>query len=140
MGFLLLSFICFVIVTSETVNVTQKWVSTVEELLTKVSLGPLKQEITPAYLAQRTAESTLDEQSKAFRARVAYSFLSCRRNKATVCIDPSTTDDEAVQIVHDELIAHNFTLVWAKTYSLCRGAAALLIDLPEPTVKEKQEL
>lgn len=118
-------------------NATRKWMGLAEEILTMVSIGPLKDELTPAYLAQRSMESTLQTQAARFRSRVARSLIECVGTKATACIDPSMITDQAVQLVYAELIKHGFDVIWAKTSSLCptvgtEGAAALVVDVPPP--------
>lgn len=122
-------------------NLTQKWMVMIEEVLTMVTLGPLKDEITPAYLGRRTLSDVISVQAARFRSRVARSLIECSGNKATSCIDPSTTSDEAVQVVHDELQKHNFTVSWIKSSPLCPtygkiGGSALAIDLPFPKSEE----
>ncbi len=118
-------------------NATQRWISSVDEVLTMISIGPLKDELTPAYIGKRTAEAALSAQCARFRSRVARSLIETIGTKATSCIDPSMTSDDAVQVVHDELIKHEFTVAWVKSSPLCptvggRSASALVIDIPPP--------
>ncbi len=107
-----------------------------------VSIGPLKDELTPAYLAKRSMEASVQAQTARFRSRVARSLIESTGTKATACVDPATTSDDAVQIVHDELIKHEFTVSWVKSSPLCptvggRGASALVVDVPPPMAAEK---
>jgi len=125
-------------------NATQKWMTLVEEVLTMVSIGPLKEELTPTYLGKRTLEASIQAQTARFRSRVARSLIECTGTKATSCIDPSTTSDDAVQLVHDELVKHEFTVAWVKTSPLCptvngRGASALVVDVPPPAAAAAPE-
>jgi hypothetical protein len=120
-------------------NSTQKWMTLVEEILTIVSIGPLKDELTPSYLAKRSMEATIQAQTARFRSRVARSLIESIGTRATSCIDPSMTSDDAVQLVHDELVKHEFTVTWVKSSPLCpmvggRGASALIVEVPAPVV------
>ena len=103
-----------------------------------VSIGPLKDELTPAYLAKRSYDASVQAQSARFRSRVARALIESTGTKATACIDPSMTSDDAVQFVYDELVKHEFTVSWVKSNTLCpiigkHSASALVVDVPPPT-------
>lgn len=125
------------------VNATRKWMLAVEELLSAVSLGPLKKEFTPSYLGRRTHASVLATQTARFRARTARSLIEADGTRVIVCIDATTTTDAAVDVVLQELKEREFNAFVVKAHSSCpliggkKLQDALLIDdLPAPVAGE----
>lgn len=112
------------------VNTTRKWMLAVEELLTFTSIGQLKPEFTPTYLANRTDESVLQSQAARFRAKVARQLIECPTTQAIICIDPTMTSDKAVQLVLNEFKKLQFKVVWSKSEEAC--PSALVVELPPP--------
>lgn len=93
---------------------TTKWQQAVEEILASVTLGPLKEDFSPKYLAQRTRSQALRGQTNRFRAKVATALIECIDTKTTVCPGEHVTD-HAVESVVEELKQHGFAEVyWLK--------------------------
>ena len=118
-------------------NTTRKWMLAVEELLTFTSIGELKAEFTPTYLANRTDVSVLHSQAARFRAKVARQLIECPTTQAIICVDPTMTSDKAVLMVLNEFKKLQFKIVWSKSEEAC--PSALVVELPPPTVTEKKE-
>lgn len=122
-------------------NATRKWMYAVEEVLSAVSLGPLKAEFIPSYIARRTFASVIAAQTARFRARAARALFEATGTRVIVCIDETATTSEAVEAVREELVKHEFDAFVAKAHPSCPGAKksqdALLVDnLPPPTSSE----
>ncbi len=117
-------------------NMTKKWMLAVEELLSAISLQPLKKEFTPSYLATRTQESVISMQASRFRAKTARAMVEATEPRVTVCVETPQTADAAVTIVYDELRALGYDVIWAKSDSSCQKPthSALLITVPLPVV------
>lgn len=113
------------VATAEPVNQTL-WNAAVEEILATVSLGPLKKEFTPDYVAKRSREQALKAQVLHFRAQVATSIVECITNKVTVCPMRASISHEAVETVANELKERGFEDVFILK-DWC-----LLIHVPPP--------
>ena len=106
-----------------------KWMHAVEEILATVTLGPLKEEFTPSYLAKRTQSGALRMQTNRFRAQVAASMVECTSDRVTVCPYPSTSDP-AIEEVQKELETRGFEVYWLKT-------KCLLVHVPEAEINSE---
>lgn len=144
-GLILLLFSAAVVWSQELdVNATKRWMLAVEEILSSVSLGPLKAEFTPEYLGQRTLKSALQSQASRFRAKVSRAMIECAGTKAIVCIDSVSISDKAVKLVFDELKKLGFTVEWNRYAEQCFGTGALsfgqalVITMPPPAAESKE--
>jgi hypothetical protein len=127
--------------TAKLANVTVPWVIAVEEMLSSISLGPLKKEFTPEYVARRTRVAAIASKTARLRARVATSIIESTDTRAVTCV--ANEIDEVVNAVIEELKALGFT----DAYHLksappeCVGTAAVLVKVPPPAAnKEQKEL
>jgi len=114
-----------------------KWMHAVEEILSTVSLGPLKKEFTSSYVSQRTPEFSMKLQTSHFRALVATSIVQTVGPKMVVCIDPSLYSDEAVKTVVEELKERDFDVLWLHKTDEC-FKSSLLITLRPPAIEGKE--
>jgi hypothetical protein len=111
-------------------NTTRKWFLAVEEILSSITVGKLKSDFNPAYLAQRTTDSVLQGQVARFRAKLSRQLIECATTQATVCIDPTVTSDDAVKVVLKEFKDLTFDIVWSRSEDAC--PSALVVRLPPP--------
>lgn len=106
-----------------------KWVRAVEEILSGVMLGPLKEEFTPSYLARRTREASLKAQTNRFRARVATAMAESLEDHVIVCRFDHI-GQSAVDAVIAELRNHTFHSHYET--GLCGARGGIYVALPEP--------
>lgn len=118
----LLLFFIFSVVAAEE---DPSWKRAVEEILASLTLGPLKEDFSPDYLAKRTYSGALRAQTNRFRAHVATAMVQSLGSKITVCPN-ETIDDKAVEAVIEEVKQRGFDQVyWLKN-------RCVVIHLPEP--------
>ncbi len=110
----------------------KRWRFAVEEILSAVSMGPIRSHFTPDYLSKRTIESVLLSQTAGLRARVARGVMDAFGTKALICIDLTTTREEAVKAVIDEFKKATFDIIWSRSSDECFGQNALIVMLPPP--------
>ena len=111
-------------------NATTTWKNAVEDILSRVALGPVKKEFTPSYIAKRTKESAMKLQTSHFRAKVATGIIQSISDKVIVCID-STISNEAVEIILNEFKSLEFDVFWLYKTEKCVNGG-LLFNIPKP--------
>jgi hypothetical protein len=129
-------FTCFLtaLAFASDVNTTQltQWMNAVEEIISHVTLGPLKDDFTPEYVGKRTVDFALRKQTYRFRAHVASAIIECLDTETKVCIH-YLTSEHAVKAVADELKQHQFEVLWLREMQECvNHGQGLLIKVPPP--------
>ena len=117
----------------------KRWMFAVEEILSSISMGPLRPHFTPDYIAKRTPESVLQSQTSRLRAKTGRVVMDAVGTRAVSCIDPSTTKDEAVKNVLAEFKALGFDILWSKSEDGCFGGQGLVVNGPPPTAPAAKE-
>lgn len=112
---------------------TTTWRNAVEDILSRVALGPVKKEFTPSYIGKRTRESALTLQTAQLRARVATGIVQCLSDKVIICIE-STISNDAADIVLNEFKTLEFEVFWLYKTDKCMNGG-LLFNIPFPQDK-----
>lgn len=114
-----------------TATLEEDWKNAVEEILAHVTLGPLKMDFTPDYVANRTMEFVLRKQTNRFRAMVASAIVECNTEEARACV-PHSIDSTVVKAILEELKERSFEAFWLHEMDECAGKSGLLIKVPPP--------
>jgi hypothetical protein len=121
----------------EEFNATElkQWMAAVEEIVSHVTLGPLKQDFTPEYVGQRTADFALRKQTRRFRAHVAQAIIESLGTQVNICID-HLTDEQAVKTVQSELKERGFEVYWLREMQECiHHGQGIMVKVPAPNDK-----
>jgi hypothetical protein len=91
----------------------QQWMQAVDGILTKIQVGPLNPQFTPAFLAQRKRDQIIAAQSMSLRAYVANILVQSLAPEGIVHISPPPEyAPEVVEAIVTELKQHSFSVRW----------------------------
>lgn len=126
-------------------NQLRRWMAAVEEILSYVTLGPLKEDFGPPNFASRSRVSVLASQINRFRAYVVRAMLSSLEDRVYINVHHARellfVSDEAVDVVWAELRQRKFAIRPLSTFAYIipglqqqqqRVGEVMVIEVPPP--------
>lgn len=109
-----------------------QWKKSVEEILSTLSLGPLRAEFSPKTLATRTRQDVLIMQTMSLRAHLIKQMTHTLSSTVKVCPLPESSE-EAIQHVLLEMKNRTFDIHWIKSDGECMPwHGFVFVSIPPP--------